>query len=169
MAASCWRPPATGPPTGARWAPLRWAMHSMARPSGCGSWCPTRAIAPTTCCRREPREPTGRTGSCCRARWPRLADLLFLHQAQVAAHVQAQVPGKEAGDALDVKGAVGEVGAGVGRALDDPDLARSPVRVVKAAAVNHRGHLVRPAVDEEERTRLQRTEHRLRAALRQQA
>ena len=73
----------------------------------------------------------------------------------MAADVQAQMPREKAGDALHVKRAIREVSAGVRSALHDPDLAWSSICVVKAAAVIDGGDLIGPAVDEEQRPRLE--------------
>src|ERR1700726_696634 len=94
-----------------------------------------------------------------------LADFFFLDQAQVAANVEAQVSREKARDPLDVEKAVGEIRARVWRSLNDPDLARSPIRVVKTPAVVDRGHVVRAAVDEKQRPGLERAEHVLGTAV----
>src|SRR5207248_10512513 len=97
----------------------------------------------------------------------RLADFFLFHQAQVTADVEAEVPGEKYRHALDVQRAVGEVGAGVRRALHDPDLARAAVRVVQAPAVAHGRDVVGAAVDEEQGARLERAQHGQRAAVRE--
>src|SRR4029077_13939413 len=73
----------------------------------------------------------------------------------MARDVETQVPGEEPRDPFHVQRAVGEVRARVWRALDDPDLARSSVRVVEPARMADVGDRVRAAVNEEQRPRLE--------------
>src|SRR5712692_8841152 len=94
-----------------------------------------------------------------------LADFLFLDQPEVAADVEPEVPREEPGHPLHIKRTIRLVGAGVGRSLHDPDLARASVRVVQAAAVAHRNDVVGAAVDEEQGPRLERAQHSLRTRL----
>src|SRR5258706_10096224 len=84
-----------------------------------------------------------------------LADFFFLHQAEVAAHIEAEVSREETRDPLDIERPVGEVRAGVRSALDDPDLARSAVRVIQAPAVIDGGDVVAAAMNEEKRARFE--------------
>src|ERR1043165_3861020 len=98
-----------------------------------------------------------------------LGDLFLFDQAEMAGDIQAEVPGEEAGHALDVKRPVGEVGAGVWRALDDPDLAGSAVAVIQAAAVVDVRDVVGAAMDEEQRSWFERAEDIQRTARRERA
>src|SRR5690348_16132516 len=84
-----------------------------------------------------------------------LGDFLFLDQSEMARHVESKVSGKEPGDPFHVERTVGEVRAGVWRALHDPDLARSSVGVVEPARMADAGDRVRAPVNEEQGARLQ--------------
>src|SRR5207302_10812538 len=60
-----------------------------------------------------------------------LRDLVLFDQAQLVGSAQAEMAAEEGRDPLHVELPVGEVGAGVGRALDDPDLPRTAVTVIE--------------------------------------
>src|ERR1700694_5473376 len=84
-----------------------------------------------------------------------LRDFFFLDQPQMPADIQSEVPREEAGDSLDVEGAIGEIRSGVRGTLHDPDLARSAISIVKTAAVIDGRDGVRATVDEEQGSRLE--------------
>src|ERR1700693_5589412 len=131
------------------------------------AWAAPEGSTCATCCMSHLFLSPARRFVAARPPWPRwLADFFFLHQAQVPADVEAEVPRKKACDALDVERAVCEICAGVRRTLDDPDLAWSAIRVVEAAAVIDGGDVVGAAMNEEQRPRLQRAQHVAGAALR---
>src|SRR2546427_8016104 len=93
-----------------------------------------------------------------------LGDFLLLDEPQKTADVQSQVTREKACDALDVQRPVREVRTGVRRALNDPDLARTAIRVVQAPAVVDIRDPIAAAVNEEQRSRLERAQDRYRAA-----